>query len=76
MNFSRVFTTVLAATLSVPFVGASPAKAYSCGQLLVGMETAYNNFQKADDRGDEAAMYKNYIAFEALVAQAEGQGCK
>ena len=74
-NF-RFVPALIAAGIAMPFIGSTTAKAYSCGQLLVGMETAYNQFQAADNRGDEASMFKYYLAFETLVAQAEQQGCK
>lgn len=74
-NF-RFVPALIAAGIAMPFIGSTPAKAYSCGELLIALETAYNKFQAADNRGDEAGMYKYYAAFNTIMTQAQKQGCK
>ena len=75
MNPKQLIVTALASAFALPFVTNVPAKAYSCGQLLVGMEDAYDLFQAAELKGDERTMLKSYLAFEAMVDQAKSQGC-
>lgn len=67
---------IFGAVFALPTFSSMPAKAYSCGQLLIALENAYNKFQAADERGDEAGMYKYYVAFNTIMAQGQKQGCK
>lgn len=76
MNTKQFIVSALASAVALPLVSNMPAKAYSCAQLLAGMETAYNQFQAADERGDEYSMLKYYLVFEELVEQGKRQGCK
>ena len=75
MKNQQFIVAALLSAVAIPLIGNMPAKAYSCGQLLIGMEAAYDKFQAAELKGDERTMLQSYLAFEAMVDQAKSQGC-
>ncbi len=52
------------------------ARAESCGDLARKGEVAYNNFQYADNRGDEMQMAYHYVDFQLQVAKFREKGCR
>ena len=60
MSLKQVLVSAAAAVAALPFFTHLPAKAYSCAELLRGMERAYDKFQAAELTGDEYTMLQSY----------------
>ena len=70
-----VFAAGLITCLAAAAVPSQVEARQICNEIARDAETAYNNFQAADARGDEGAMATYYVRFQAKVSAFQSHGC-
>ena len=70
-----VFAAGLIACLAAAAVPSQVEARQICNEIARDAETAFNNFQAADARGDEGAMATYYIRFETKMKAFKSHGC-